>query len=73
MVKKRFAQNSGGYFLETTTVILGSIHNTRTYAARPTREFALLAAGWNMCMCPSLSGVDRLQKQNGQDRFELDI
>jgi len=73
VLKIRFAQNSGEHFFGDTTVIRSSIHNTRTYTARPTGEFALSAAGSNMCACLSLAGVDRLQKQNGQDRFELDI
>jgi len=26
-----------------------------------------------MFACPSLEGLDRLQKQNGQNRFEIEI
>ena len=29
--------------------------------------------GWDLYLCPSLEGVDQLQNQVAQDRFELDI
>jgi hypothetical protein len=39
----------------------------------PTAYLTRTGAGWDMCLCPSPEGVDELQKQNGVDRFELDI
>jgi len=54
-------------------VIRSSIHISRTYTGRPTAEFARLGAGWDMFACPSLEGLDRLQKQTGQNRFEIEI
>jgi hypothetical protein len=68
----RFAQNLGGDFLEMIKVIRSSIHSSRTYAERPAAEFARLGAGRNMSACTSPQGLDRLQKQNGQDRFEIE-
>src|SRR5689334_13340647 len=69
VVKMRFAQNLCGVFLETKNVIRSSIHSSRTYTGRPTAEFAQLGSGWNTSACPSPDGLDRLQKQNGQNRF----
>ena len=73
MVKTSFAQILSGYFFGDKTVIRSWIHSSRTYTGRPTAEFARLGTAWNMSACPSLEGLDRLQKQNGQDRFEIEI
>jgi len=73
MVKTSFAQNLSGYFFGDKTVIRSSIHSSRTYTERPAAEFARLGTGWDMSACPSTEGLDRLQKQNGQDRFEIKI